>query len=268
MRKIHTILLSIAGTILSAATIVFFGKQEKEKTTSPEAPAPKATPNRATPQDKEFYKTAGIKKAELKELSDSSGSKIPGFITGSAEIRPDEHDKYNVDILNEQGKTIGHIEKNRRLYNSLEAWHSGSIFAFVKITQTEGAEKATGTVHIPAGLNPESIIMLKQVFEKLSKRTESLDAEDVSPEQYLEVLNDHKTISKILLELDLVDIIDISLSKRIIPTLSKQLEDEQNWDGLLQLEKHSDLIDELSERFAGTTYRRISKAKKNTGQKN
>lgn len=268
MRKVQAILLSIAGTVVSAANNVLFGKQEKGKATSPDTSAPKGTPQTATPQDKEVYKTAGIKKAELKELSDSSENKIPGFITGSAVTRPDEHDKYNVDILNEQGNTIGHIEKNRRLCNSLEAWHSGSIFAFVKTSETEGAETSSGTVHIPVGLNPENIIMLKQVFEKLGKRTEILDSETISSNQYLEILDDHKTISKILLELDLVDIIDISISKRIIPALSKQLEEEENWKGLLQLEKHSDLIDELSERFAGTTYRRISKAKKSTGQKN
>jgi hypothetical protein len=172
MKKIHAVLLSIAGTVLSAATIVLFGKHEKGKATPSEASAPENAPMSATTQDKEVYKTAGIKKAELKELSDSSGAKIPGFITGSAVARPDEHDKYNVDILNEQGKIIGHIEKNRRLCNSLEAWHSGSIFAFVKIQETEGEETFSGTVHIPVGVNPESIIMLKQVFEKLTKRIE------------------------------------------------------------------------------------------------
>jgi hypothetical protein len=182
-------------------------------------------------------------------------------------VRPNEHDKYNVDILNEQGKIIGHIEKNRRLCNSLEAWHSGNTFAFVRITETEGAENSSGTVYIPVGFKPDRIKMLKLVFEKLAKRIEILAGETISSDKYLQILDDHKIISKNLIELDFIDILDISLSKRIIPALSKQMEDEQNWKGLLKLEKHSDLIDELSERFAGTTYRRISKAKKSTGQK-
>ncbi len=268
MRKVNAILLSIASTVLSAANKVLFGDQEKITSNSPAAAAERSTAAREIPGDKEVYKTAGIKKAELKEISDSSADKVPGFITGTAVTRPDEHDKYNVDILNSQGKIIGHIEKNRRLCNSLEAWHSGSIFAFVKISETEENETLSGTVYIPAGLSPENIIMLKQIFEKLGKRNEILNSEIITSNQYLEILDDHKTISKIILDLNLENIIDISLSKRIIPALSKQLEEEQNWKGLLHLEKHSDLIDELSERFAGTTYRRISEARKSTGQKN
>lgn len=123
------------------------------------------------------------------------------------------------------------------------------------------------TVFIPAGLDDDQIARLSDVFEKLRKRRDILNTPVISSQEYLEVLDDHKFISSVILELDIVDEVDVSLSKRIIPALSKQLEEEEDWDGLIKLEQHSDLIDELSERFAGTTYRRISKAKKTKGVK-
>lgn len=267
MKKLTALLLSLAGTAVSAAAFIL--SDSRNKKTKPEAGISSREKAPTEPNDtvKELYKTAGIKKAEVKKLTKGSPTIIPEFVTGTAIVRPDDHDKYNVDITNEQGSTIGHVEKNRRLCNSLEAWHQGKIFTFVKVTENPETGNLSGTAFIPAGFDEEKIKMLKEIFQKLAKRNKILSGENINSDSYLEILDDHKFISQVMFKLNMTDIFDISLSKRIIPALSKQLEDEQNWAGLLKLEQHSDLIDELSERFAGTTYKRISKAKKNTGQK-
>jgi hypothetical protein len=267
MRKITAFLLSIAGTAVSAVARMLSDSEQKESTSAPETALSPKKPTESSENGKELYKTAGIKKAEVKQLTNNAPLTIPGFITGSASVRPHEHDKYNVDILNTHEKVIGHIEKNRRLCNSLEEWHRGTVFTFVKVTESNETETSSGTAFIPAGLATKEINNLREVFEKLSIRNKILSNENIHSADYLKILDDHKQISQTLAGLNITDLIDISLSKRLIPTLSKQLEDQQDWAGLLKLEKHSNLIDELSERFAGTTYRRISKAKKNTGQK-
>lgn len=267
MRRITAFLLSIAGSAVSAVGRMLSDSETKESTSHPgtdHSPKKSTTPETTA---KELYKTKGIKKAEVKQLTKKPPFTIPGIITGTACIRPDEHDKYNVDILDTNGSSIGHIEKNRRLCNSLEAWHQGSVFTFVKVTDSDEIETSSGTAFIPAGLALEETEKLKEIFDNLAKRNKILSEENISSKDYLEILEDHKQISKTLMALNIDDLIDIAISKRLIPTLSKQMEDQQDWKGLLELEKHSDLIDELSERFAGTTYRRISKARKNTGQK-
>ncbi|WP_025006638.1 hypothetical protein [Marinilabilia salmonicolor] len=267
MRRITAFLLSIAGTTVSAVARMLSDSEKKESTSQPGSDHSPKTSTTPEATGKELYKTTGIKKAEVKQLTKNAPFIIPGIITGTACVRPDEHDKYNVDILDPNGNNIGHIEKNRRLCNSLEAWHQGSVFTFVKVTESGEIETSSGTAFIPAGLPREETKKLKEVFDKLAKRNKILSEENISSKDYLEILKDHKQISKTLVALNIDDLINIALSKRLIPALSRQMEDQQDWQGLLKLEKHSDLIDELSERFAGTTYRRISKAKKNTGQK-
>lgn len=267
MKKLHTVLLSLAGTAISAAAILLFGTRESNKNSGSTKNASQSNKGNTSPQAKEeLYKTAGIKRAELKDIQKVPEDTIPGFVIGKAATRSDEHDKYNVDIVSNKALLIGHIEKNRRLCNSLNAWHQGSVFSFVKLKETADNQPNSGTAYIPVGLKDSSIKKLKLIFEKLAKRHEILAAENISSQKYLEILDDHRIISEVLTELDLIDLFDISLSKRIIPALSKQLEEEKNWEGLLILERHSELINDLSERFAATTYARIAKAKKNTGQ--
>ncbi len=54
-----------------------------------------------------------------------------------------------------------------------------------------------------------------------------------------------------------------SFPKNLIPSISSHLEKEKNWEKLIELEKYQDLINELSEKFKGTTLKRINFAKEN-----
>ena len=53
-----------------------------------------------------------------------------------------------------------------------------------------------------------------------------------------------------------------SFPKNLIPSISNHLEKEKNWEKLLKLEKHQDLILDLSEKFKEVTLNRINIAKK------
>ncbi len=269
MANFKPVFFSIVGTVLSAATIVLFRMRKRIRKTPASVKQAASIPSQnANFAPNELYKTAGIKHVEIKDIPETiSITNGSGHFTGEALVQPTEHDKYNVNIVDENGTLVGHAEKNRRLSNSLSAWHHGQIFVFGKIHRNGDESPVTGYAFIPAGFKPEDIDHLKLVFEKLEKRHKTLEKLDISSEEYLKILEDHHFISEILKKMGISEEVDARLPKKIIPSLSKQLEDEQNWDGLIKLEQYSDLINELSERFAGTTYRRIGKARKMMGEK-
>jgi hypothetical protein len=263
MSKFKPVFFSILGTIVSAAAIAFFGlKKRTAKEVLSKKDAGKIPP-KAGDSDEGLYKTIGLKKVELKHIpKDLPVRLFEEIFTGEVRIDPDDHDKYKISVHDNQGRAIGPIGKNRRLSNSITAWHQGKVFTFGRLTKNDESGSVSGFTFIPVGLSNEQTKNLKGVFEKLHKRKTVLAQPNITSSEYLSILNDHKFISTVLFQLDISDVIDVTLSKRIIPALSKQLEDEQDWQRIIKLDKHNDLIDELSERFAGATYRRITKAKK------
>ncbi|MFW6043816.1 MAG: hypothetical protein ACOCZI_01445 [Marinilabiliaceae bacterium] len=269
MKIFKTIIFSISAALVSTAAFVLFRPcRRKSETSASSGFSSAGTSSFAGEADSDtLYKTAGVKRLELKDVpGDVSPSTINDLFTGEAVVKPGEHDKYNVNVFDEQGVFLGRIGKNRRLSHSLSVWHGGRQFVFGRlVNEVDGTRH--GTVFVPAGFDDKQIERLNDVFEKLRKRHDILSTPVVSSQEYLEILDDHKYISSVLFEMGIFDEIDVSLSKKIIPALSRQLEEEEDWDGLIKLEQHNDLIDELSERFAGTTYRRISKAKKIKGEK-
>jgi hypothetical protein len=267
MKKFNPLLLSLLGTFLSAAAITLLGLRKRESKPITKTSTDRKN-NQSSPVIDKVYKTGGIKKVEIQEARyDRSINDIEFFI-GTASVHPNEYDKYNVDILNETGSRIGHIENNHHLSNSLKEWHNGTVFTFGKIQiPNDAGTSKKGIAFIPIALEESMVNNLKLALRKLKKRHSILSEHSIPSIKYLKIIDDHKFISAILSQLGLTDEINTSLPKKIIPALSKQLEDEQDWDGLLKLEKYSDLIDELSERFAGTIYRRIGNAKKAKGQK-
>lgn len=84
-----------------------------------------------------------------------------------------------------------------------------------------------------------------------------------STEKYFEILNRYREIKQLLTDLKDPEELYYSLPKNLIPSISSHLEKEKNWKKLLELEKHQDLISDLSEKFKETTLKRIEKAKKN-----
>jgi|GEM_PF-1715026 len=265
MKKVKSVIFSIAGTLLSATACLLWMTRKKKETqivSGTDDAKEDTTVSPSATSAPELYRTVGVKKLELKNIPESLTFSDSSYdFTGLARVHPNEHDKYNVDVLDNNGSFLGNIVKNRRLSHSLSEWHAGEVFAFGKINKSNNESALSGIVYISAGLNSSQTEDLKNVFEKLNKRHRILSKPDISSEEYLQILDDHKFISRVLFQLDIVDEIDASLSKKIIPALSRQLEDEQNYEGLLKLEKHSDLIDELSERFAAATYKRIRKAR-------
>jgi hypothetical protein len=54
-----------------------------------------------------------------------------------------------------------------------------------------------------------------------------------------------------------------SFPRNLIPSISSHLEKEKNWEKLIELENHQDLINDLNTKFRETTLRRINIAKEN-----
>ncbi|WP_291862688.1 hypothetical protein, partial [Marinilabilia sp.] len=78
MKKLTAFLLSLAGTALSAAAIVLSNSPKKKTNPEAEISSKDKGANERSDAIKELYKTAGIKKAEVKQLTKGSPTVIPG----------------------------------------------------------------------------------------------------------------------------------------------------------------------------------------------
>src|SRR5690554_3652780 len=175
MKKVKSVIFSIAGTLLSATACFFWLTRKKTDTQSVSNPVPSKedtmTTSRSTVPDSELYKTAGVKKLELKNIPESiKFNDLLLNFTGSARTSPTEHDKYNVDVFDNNGRYLGSIVKNRRLSLSLDEWHNGEVFAFGKIIKTNNESVLSGHVNLPVGLSKHQTRDIKSVFKKLEAR--------------------------------------------------------------------------------------------------
>jgi hypothetical protein len=213
-----------------------------------------------------LYKKKGIKTFDLKGMyyrkldpTNDSGSFI-----GFAKCENNKHDTYAVGIYNEQNKLLGYTPKgNKRLNTSLTEWHKGRVPAWGFLRYDNYDKKWYGTVNFPIGYTLEQIEKVKNVLTLQCENELQIGKKEKQTERYFEILKRHQEIKKLLEDLKNPEEIYYSFPKNLIPTISNHLEKEKNWEKLIELEQHLDLINELSEKFKETTLRRINSAKAN-----
>ncbi len=194
--------------------------------------------------------------------------KEAGDFVGYVKCERNQHDKYAVAVFKDSNKLIGYTPKgNVKLSESISTWHSGQVLAWGNLRYEEYDQSWYGSVDIPVGLSETQIQQIKESFELLNKREVLQNKENVSTSEYFELLENHLKIKNNLKDLGNDTGIYYEFSKKIIPSLSKQLEREKDWTNLIELDNYKDLINELSEKFANSTFKRIEKAKINIQKK-
>jgi hypothetical protein len=221
--------------------------------------------NTRTEEEKLLYKTKGIKSFEIKgtyytNLTEADAGDFFGF----AKCEYNSHDQYAVGIYNENGESIGYVPKgNKRLNDSLTEWHNEKLIAWGHLQFDNYDSKWYGTVYIPIGLSEEQIKSIEETFKIIEENKELITKKELSTSEYFIILENHKKINLNLKLIKDKDNLFYYFPKTIIPSFSKKLESNKDWESLIKIEEHKDLIDNLSETYRNSTLKRIEKAKEN-----
>ena len=217
-------------------------------------------------EDSHLYKTKGVKEFEIKGMyyRNLKPTEHQGEFYGYVECVSNSHDKYAVGVYNTNSELLGYVPKgNRRLNNSISEWNDGIAPAWGSLHYNDYNDRWDGYVKIVVGFSSEVNSKVKK-FHNLKKDLEVLiKNKEKSTENYFLILNTHAEIKSILMELKDVKGLDYQFPPRLIPSISSHLEKQKEWEKLIELENHMDLIAVLSEKFKQSTLRRIEKAKNN-----
>lgn len=262
--------ISIIAIIIAIA--YFIGKNKSEKTvkTTRAIVQPKTSIEKPIEihltEEKLLYKSKGIKAFDMKGMfyQNLNPQIHNGEFIGYAKTGSNSHDMYAVEIYNNENKLLGYTPKgNKRLNYSLDEWHNGKIIVWGGLSHDDYDDKWYGNVNIPVGFSENQLEKVERVLNLKSENQNQINKKEKTTEKYFEILNRHREISNLLSELKDPKEFYYSFPKNIIPSISSHVEKEKNWEKLLELEKHQDLIAELSEKFKETTLKRIEIAKKN-----
>lgn len=215
--------------------------------------------------EKMLYKTKGIKSFEIRgtyyrDLNETDA----GDFIGHVSCEYNSHDQYAVGIYNDNDYLIGYVPKgNRRLNESLTEWHNEKVIAWGNLQFDDYDNKWYGVVYIPVGLNEKQIRSIEETFDLIKNNKTLISKKDLTTSEYFEILENHKKIKSNLNIIKDKDNLFYYFPKTLIPSLSKKLESEKDWNNLIKIEEHEDLLNDLSETFRNSTLKRIEKAKGN-----
>lgn len=262
-----TFLISVISIIVVA---YFINKSKPKKSTSSKVKTSSSLKSETAKSTKTvenlLYKNKGIKIFDLKGMFyqklnlNTDNREFSGF----AKCEDNSHDKYAVGIYNGQNKLLGYTPKgNKRLNLSLKNWHNGKVLVWGYLRFDDYEKKWYGTVNIPVGYSSEELEKLELILKLKLENENQIRLKEKETDKYFEILNKHRKIKELSTDLNNPAEINYSFPKNLIPSISSHLEKEKNWDKLIELEKHQDLIDELNEKFKETTLRRKHTAKEN-----
>lgn len=219
-----------------------------------------------TPIGDSTYKKRGVKDFNLKgiyfrNLSKEEYAKGKRFY-GVAIPEYNEHDSYAVAIYDVNKIHLGFTPKgNKRLNNSITKWHNGIALAYGHIYYEKYHDEWIGSVHIPIGFSDEEYQKINDILVLDFDNQENFKIKDHTIEKYFEILENWNEVKTLISEVSDFEY-QPSFPKNIIPRISKKLEKEKQWDRLVELEKYSELINDLSKTYFDATLRRINLAKK------
>ncbi len=239
----------------------------KARTSSSSSSSLKTTPTKSTKTKEDLlYKNKGIKVFDLKGMFHQklNPNTDNGAFSGSARCEDNSHDKYAVGIYNEQNKLLGYTPKgNKRLNFSLNNWHNGKVTVWGNLRYDDFENKWYGTVNIPVGYSPEELEKLELILKLKLENENQIKLKEKETDKYFEILNKHQKIKELSTDLNNPAELYYSFPKNLVPSISSHLEKEKNWEKLVELEKHQDLINDLSEKYKEATLKRINTAKEN-----
>ncbi len=264
-------MLSFVSIVLIVLAIIYFFNKSKSSISPKHRPILIPTSKLKTKklfetEENLLYKIIGIKSFDMKGMfyQDLNPKTDDGAFSGFANCEINSHDKYAVGIYNDEKKLLGYIPKgNKRLNLSLKEWHNGKTITWGQIRFDNFNKRWHGIVYIPVGYTSYQLEKLERVLKLKRENENQMKLKEKETEKYFEILIKHREISELLLELNNPEKLYYSFPKNLISSISSQLEKEKKWSQLIELEKHQDLINELSFNYKAKTLKRISIAKVN-----
>ena len=208
-----------------------------------------------------LYKHAEIRNFEIRGLSHVKVKLKEGEFRGYVKCEQNKHDKYAVGVYLETGQRIGFTPKaNKRLSDSISTWHSGETTAWGTLSYDDYTGYWNGKVYIPVGLDEITMMLIDKGF-RINEQFKGIVSNEPDAKEMLKALELRRQTQQIVAEVNAPNYNFHQDYKYLIPKISKSLEAQQDWQGLLELSEFSDYIDTIGEKYRNTTYRRIEKAK-------
>ena len=260
----------LAVIVLIIVIAYFIGKSKSNKSTTRQTSPKPVIKNiqkvsKVKGAENYLYKSKGIKEFDLKGMyyRNLNPDKHSGLFYGYAKCEQNSHDRYAVGVYNFNNELLGYTPKgNRRLNDSIAEWNNGIAPAWGSLRHDDYNDRWYGYVSIAVGLDIEKSKRIDQFLKLKSQNEELISKKEKSTEKYFKILNNHTEIKSTLNDLGNLKGLDYYFPTSLIPSISSHLEKEKNWEKLIELENHMDLISKLSEKFKQSTLRRIEKAKK------
>lgn len=248
----------IFGYIITKGTS---GKTGKNKVSTPKAIKKS---QQVSPNEKKLYKKKSVRRFNivgtyyLKLNPDDYGKSFTGY----AACKANKHDRYAVGIYDKDGVHIGYVPKgNTILHDSLKEWYNGKVLVWGYLHYDDFERKWQGECYIPVKYSTEEIAKFEELLNLRAINNEQLENKVGTTEEYFQILERHKMIQKYLQELNNPNEFNYYFPKNFIPSVSKHLEKQKEWEKLVELGTYDDLIMDLHEQFRGTTVKRIELAK-------
>lgn len=223
--------------------------------------------------DGNVYKARTYREFEIKALSHRSEDVLMRSLSfvGIAKCVLNPHDKYAVGIFNGNNELVGYVPRgNKKLFNSIQEWHEGKVMCWGGIDFNDFYNKfkyrfSNAHVSIPVGFTEEELNKITYYFSKEKRRRliqSKHSNKQLSIDEGFELFDLCYEIEEIrkTLKGDYFEPYRPTPMVSLITSLSKKLEEEKNWEGLIRFSKYEEEINLLSSRFKDAALRRIEKA--------
>lgn len=203
-----------------------------------------------------IYKKKEIKQFEIKGVFYNNTKNHSGDFIGLVKNTYNSHDKYSVGIFYNDS-LLGYAPKgNFRLHNYINnsTYKKMLCWGFISFNGYDNSQY--GTVYIPVNYTDQEVEEIHNNLTLITSQKLLFDKQNKTTEDYFTILeNDFKIKNSIP-----ISALNYNFNKKLIPELSKKLEQEKDFNSLLRLKKFDYLIEELSDIFKNTTLKRIEKA--------
>lgn len=252
--KVNTMDLVILIVIVVVLYFVFLNENRSSSKSTRD--------NRSTPSP---YNSAHIINSDIvgtfyrKDVNDKDIGDFVGYIINEDNI----NDRFTVAVYNSQNKKLGYVPKNDgRLYCTLKEWHGGRLLCWGGLWKSGDEGYWGGVMYAPICVEKEKINSMELALHLIIKNKDIFSKPKNSLEDYFQMLDNQLELLKHKEVFEDIGHFDINFKSSIIPKMGKQMEEEENWEGLVKLGNYKEILESLSEGYKNAAYKRIEKARK------
>lgn len=207
---------------------------------------------------KAYFEDFEIKGIYYRDLDPEESGPFVGYLENDY---ANEMDPYAVAVYKANDLHIGFIPRgNRKLHNTIEQEYNSSLIAWGNLYYNEYENNWSGKVIVPMHFSPSDLINFRKCFELLDSIEQKTNLENEN-HIILDGINDLNELHRIVEIYGYIPGVSGSIGKTTLPSFSKRLEKEKDWERILKLESFALAINDLSETYRNAIFKRIERAK-------